>query len=134
MWSRRAARGNNCSLTLENYDNDEVKRTIQALRSVKVENDAWYPQPDPSLDLMRCLVDVDGGAHWPVLLSKPGSSVFAEPVHYASIFVVGALRFASDRERRPRARRCCSIEARRLRRGGPKSEKAAHAGATRSVV
>ena len=32
---------------------------------------------------MRCLVDVDGGAHWPVLLSKPGSSVFAEPVHYA---------------------------------------------------
>ena len=49
------------AMALENYNNEEVKRTIQALRSVKVENDAWYPQPDPSLDLMRCIVDVDGG-------------------------------------------------------------------------
>ena len=83
MYKRQGGARKQLGLALENYNNDEVSKAVQALRSVKVENDAWYPQPDPSLDLMRCIVDVDGGAHWPVLLSKPGSSVFAEPVHYA---------------------------------------------------
>ena len=60
-----------------------VEAACAALRSTVVESDAWYPVPDPALDLMRCLVDVDGGAHWPVLLAASNSSAFAEPVGFA---------------------------------------------------
>ena len=100
---------------------------------MKVENDAWYPQPDPSLDLMRCLVDVDGGAHWPVLLSNPGlrSSRSPSTTPLSLLLEHCALPLT--------ARDALALDAGDLsKRVGSDEEaqntkKAAHAGAARSV-